>query len=181
MSSDLPTLTGVLTCNAQVDLLEAIGVGPHSESPMSYIHLLGADVHSTPANLAACPVQAKSTGERAYSYERWIRFRFTPPFGGITGLRFWVSDYAPNADWQVLFGLVSTYSTPRKDKSEVATSALPTTDPGVGSPNLMLSSIEGMSVAYAPWIVLQAGRVGYGDGDSLQAAYLNFQFAWVQA
>lgn len=156
----------LLLSNPRIELLESIGYGqygPASEqtlAPGHPVHLCGEDVHSG-LTAAAFPIPANNDGTPSYSYERWIRVRFTPPFGLITALRFWVTLSTPiPAGWSLLWGYSNGYQVPTNAMSTIAQSTLPTTDPGHLMPNLGDQQfLRGTHVCYSSYIVLQASFV----------------------
>jgi hypothetical protein len=163
--TDLPTgLDGsTVGSNPLVELLESIGYGvngPASETVVLAshpVHLCGEDAHS-PESALDNPIQANSDGTPSYSYERWVRVRFVPPFGVINALRFWVDMAAPIPDgWQIFWGWANGYQVPTVSQSQVAVSMLPLVDPGPLMPNFGDGvALSGNSVKYTPYIVLQA-------------------------
>ena len=173
---------------ATVDLIEAIGASQSIQVVTSDVHLLGADAHSGAGNYdySLSPIAGSGT---VHSYERWIRLRFTPPFSEVRSFRFWVEPLALLPGWSLKYGVTTTYSTPVNTASAIATSALPTTDPGTGSPNCGGTvRLPGTGVQYSNWIVMQATAVtstapiGAFQGFSLGGLLIpvTFQAAWIE-
>lgn len=161
--SDVPTdVDSNVASNPRIELLESVGYGsrgPASEivlEPTRAVHLCGQDVHS-PTLAAEFPIPANSDGTPTYSYERWIRVRFTPPFGLIGQFRFWVDPVEIPAGWQVLWGWTYGYQVPTAGESAVALSALPTADPGPSLSNFGdPGSFTGTQTRFSAYLVLQA-------------------------
>ena len=72
------------------------------------------------------------------SFECWFRGRWTGTFNRISDVRFWQSTaFAPSTGLQVFFnGVQETYLTPASVTSSIATSSVPTTDPGTANVNI---------------------------------------------
>lgn len=159
--------------NALVEVVEAIGAAPDSERTVTGFSLVADDRHST--DLHPTYLARKSNGAPVYTCERWVRLRFTPPFGALANVRFWVDNYAPEDGWEVLWGISDAYQKPNLDASTVAVATVPSSDPVTS--NLDLDLVTGGEVAYTPWIVLQARWVGNAPGP-IQSAPLNWRFEW---
>jgi hypothetical protein len=175
-TNDLPVLGRTVRAGALVEMTEAIGVAPDSEKVVSSISLVAGDYHSTdtPATL----IKRNSDGSPAFTCERWIRLRISPPFGAIANLRFWINNYAPNAGWQLYWGISNVYQKPNLNASRVAISPVPTVDPVTG--NLGMGFLTGGQVQYSPWIVLQARWLGSSPGP-IQSTPLNYRFDWSES
>jgi hypothetical protein len=171
--SDLPTLGTVVPGGATVHLVEAIGDGPSLELIANTISLAEADVLSGAAIFSK--LRRFSDGRPAYTRERWVRLQFSPPFGDITKLRFWVDDYSPSSGWDLYWGQSAFYRKPVGDLSSFAGVTVPTTDPVASNLGLIRS---GELVASA-WVVLQAhwtGSIG-----PMQATPIHIRFAWTES
>jgi len=85
-----------------------------------------ADV-ATPATYAANPILFGTN-----SYEVWLRFMFTGSFNQIRDVRFWESaNFAPSTGLQIMFkGTQTIFLPPATVTSSIATSSIPTSDPG---------------------------------------------------
>lgn len=176
--------------SATVDVIEQIGSGDAALTDQ-FVHLLSGDIHSsqTAAGFALAPVPDVGSGV-AYTYERWIRLRFTPPFSSVFSFRFWVSNLdVPPSGWTLTWGTTPNFQPPVNVASSIAVSALPTSDPGRVSPNAGgLTRLAGTGTQYSDWIVLQAAVdmsvappgpiLGYGTGGALNPLQLNF--AWIE-
>lgn len=138
-----------------VDLVEAVGAGPSSEIVVTDVpvNLCGQDVHS-PGDAADNPVPANLDGSPSYSYERWLRVRFVPPFGEVSNFRFWIDPTSIPSGWAVNWGYTEVYTTPTNSRSLIATRQLTQEDPG--STNIGVSNpITGEDTRYSPYLVLQ--------------------------
>lgn len=179
MSGDLPTPITRVTSGALASLVEAVGPGPSSEYHVSTVDLYSVDAHS--GTSTGSYLLKNSDDSTPYSCERWVRIRFSPPYGTISNIRFWVDNYAPIAGWEINWGTALTYNTPRVgSRSQIAMSPLPQTDPG-GS-NIAINDRETLAVGFGStiftdWIVLQAAWKGAVYG-AIQPAPLNLTFAW---
>lgn len=174
MTNDLPALsTGPIHMDGLVEITEAIGAAPDSERIVTGFSLVAVDRHS--ADRHPIYLARNSNGAPAYTCERWVRLRFTPPFGALANVRFWVDNYAPEDGWELLWGISDAYQKPSLDASTVAIHPVPTSDPVTS--NLALDIVTGGAVAYSPWIVLQARWVGSVPGP-IQSAPLNWRFGW---
>jgi hypothetical protein len=105
------------------------------------------------AGYTANPIQAGNN-----SYEKWLRAHFSGAFNRIDGVRFWMStNYSPSTGLHVFFnGQQATYLQPANGTSSIATSSIPTADPG--STNVSINgSLSGSLVAsgYTDHLVLQ--------------------------
>ena len=108
---------------------------------------------ATPGNYTSNPIVA---GEN--SYEVWLRAHFTDTFNQIDNLQFWMStDFSPNTGLAVKWdGETETYATPTESTSSVATTAVPTSDPGTANVSIGGSLAGNLSSAgYSDYIVLQ--------------------------
>ena len=179
---------------AVVTLEETIGSSPGVTSMVtgSVVHLLAVDLNSR-QNLYAYadyPLRPVDSTTPAYSYERWIRVRFDPPYNTVRQFRFWLGniDPIPNG-WQILWGAAVSYQTPVNTQSAIATSPVPTTDPGA-SPNIGgTTRLAGTGTNYTEWIVLQAvadPAVIAGPGPAMgfdqEGTLIPFEFhvAWIE-
>lgn len=181
MSGDLPSALTRVTSGSLPLFVEAIGPGPRSEYHVSSVNLYSIDAHS--GTSAGNALLKNSDNTTPYSCERWVRIRFSPPFGAISNLRFWVDNYDPVDGWEINWGLALAYNTPRVGtKSQIAISPLPLSDPGVDNPNLTIDEAETLAVGvgstlFTDWIVLQASWKG-GVFGAIQPAPLDLRFAW---
>lgn len=138
-----------------IHLQEAVGLEPDIEDAV-VVHLLSADIHSgLLSSVIPAPLNLNGGSGPIYSYERWIRLAMTPPFVSYHEFRFWVPDFVAEPGWLVTWGTTPSYQAPVNTISTVATSPIPTADPG--SPNLNPGVVfTGDDVHYSDWVVLQA-------------------------
>jgi hypothetical protein len=105
------------------------------------------------ADYAANPITAGSN-----SFETWFRMKWTGSFNRISDVRFWQSTaFSPSTGLQVFWsGTQETYLTPSSGTSSIATSSIPTSDPGTANVNIG-GSLTGCltSSGYSGNIVLQ--------------------------
>lgn len=139
---------------AHLDVLEAVGVGPRSELAVRAPRLLGNDAHSLSSQ--AKPTSLDISGVPVFTFERWLRLRFSPPFGQVSKFRFWVTEMDLPDDWTLNFGTSPDYSTPVQTSSRYAYRAVPTIDPGQDASNVEVVQVVPRGVQYTHWIVLQA-------------------------
>lgn len=178
--TDLPiAIDGTLRTPAIVDVVEAVGYGPDSETVTTEINLLADDMHTVSAYASTSKIPVKADGSLAYSAERWIRLRFMPPFGTATHIRFWIPNYNPNPGWQLYWGLATDYQKPlASDPSSIAIYPVPVLEPTTA--NVSDELLTGNEVQYSPWIVLQAARFPNSLG-SLQLEAFNYRFGWAES
>ena len=92
------------------------------------------------------------------SFECWLKAAFTGSFNRIDGLRFWLStDFSPNTGLSLFWtGTQVTYLQPAAGTSSIATSSIPTADPGTTNVTIG-GNLSGSLVAagYSDHIVLQ--------------------------
>jgi len=104
------------------------------------------------------------------SYEVWLRGHFTGTFNSIQNLQFWKSDGATDTGISIKWdGSGNTaYASPVATTSTVATTAVPTSDPGAANVTIG-SALDGELAAegYSDYIVLQVqSTVEASAGDS---------------
>jgi hypothetical protein len=109
------------------------------------------------------------------SYEVWLQGHFTDTFNSIDNIQFWMStDFSPNTGLSVKWeGEETTYATPVKTASTVATTAVPTSDPGTANVSISGSLAGSLSAAgYSDYIVLQLQTTtGAAAGDTSLATF----------
>ena len=110
------------------------------------------------------------------SYEVYLRGHWTGTFNKIDNLQFWMStDFSPNTGLSVKLAAngVTTYTQPISATSTVATTAVPTSDPG--SENLYIGGASGGSLTaagYSDYVVLQLQTtVSAAAGDTSLAEF----------
>jgi len=119
---------------------------------------------ATPANYSANAITAGDN-----SYEVWLRAHFTGTFTSISNLQFWKSagtfSTGESIDWD---GETEVYVTPVKTESVIATTAIPTADPGTANVSIggnLAGSLD--AAGYSDYIVLQLQTTGATDsGDT---------------
>lgn len=178
---------------ASVAVEEAVGPNRDIIQLGSRLHLLGSDIHSpqTDYGFATAGMSQASSGT-VYSYERWVRLRFEPTYNTLRAFRLWAPNLAGMPPgWTVKYGTTSSYSTPVNAASSVATTPVPTSDPGRNAPNAGgVSRLigTGRDPQFSDWIVLQASAdvsvIGPGPvlGFSLEGTVIpiQFMFAWIE-
>lgn len=163
---------------AYIELLESTGKGPAKELAVTSPKLLGNDAHSYSS--IAKPVRLNADRSPVYTCERWVRMRFSPPFGRVGQFRLWSPTMTLPEGWDVRFGTSLSYRTPSQSPSVYAYTSIPTVDPGVGTPNVVgLTTRNSDGVQYSPWIVFQAILTGPDVDVSEQT--LSFDFGWVES
>jgi len=125
---------------------------------------------ATAANYTSNPIVA---GEN--SYEVWLRAHFTGTFNTVDNIQFWMStDFSPNTGLAVKWeGAEVTYATPVATTSTVATTAVPTSDPGTANVSIGGSLGGSLTAAgYSDYIVLQLQTtVSAAAGDTSLATF----------
>lgn len=163
---------------ATVTMLERLGNGQESES--SYLHVLSADVFSGSArNYANYAIRVDASGVVTYSMERWVRWRFEPPFTQVEDVRFWTPNLVVPEGWTLLYGSTDDFSIPTNAPSSIAVHELPTSKPA--APNAGgVPPLQGTDTRYSKWIVLQASAdddaeigpmLGFEDEDPVGIGY----------
>lgn len=113
---------------------------------------------ATASDYSTNPIVASDTANQGRSYEVWMRAHFTGTFTSITNIQFWRStDFAPNTGLTLYWkGTEVTYATPVTTDSTVATTGVPTSDPGTANVSIG-GSLAGTLAApgYTDYIVLQ--------------------------
>lgn len=124
---------------------------------------------ATPANYTSNPITASDTANQGRSYEVWLRMHFTGTFNVINNLQFWMStNFSPATGLTVYANMArAAYATPVKTDSTIATTAVPTADPGTANISIG-GSLSGTlsAVGYSDYIVLQldvASTAASGD------------------
>jgi hypothetical protein len=167
---------------ATVEIMEAIGYGPDSETlAQSPINLIAVDRHSD----IFAQLQRNADGTAVYSCERWLRLRFTGGSIAASAVRFWIPNLSPRPGWALYYGKSETYRKPTNVRSDIAIFPVPTADPGYDAPNLfpfaVSTSVELDTTAtftqYSPWLVLQTQWQADND-DTFQDTEWEFDFAW---
>lgn len=148
------------------------------------LSLLASDAPS--ADFAASPLSAA----QIRSVERWINLTFEGGYNAIRNLRVWSVDAIP-AGWRVRYGITDTYTSPTAAPSAIATSDLPTTDPGFTAPALLSGNLAiGPDDGTSLWLVLQAtadpstvapGPIGGYIAESNDPGALQLRFAWTES
>jgi hypothetical protein len=141
--------------SATVELVQDKGDG---DVVVSYASVHGNNTLSETANSFMINPLRIIDGSPTRSYERWTRLRFTPPFGAISAIRFWVPNYSATPGWTVRYGTADIFSSPVMTASSIATFVgFPTSDPGEGSPNLGGETpLTGEQVQYSKYLVVQS-------------------------
>jgi len=125
---------------------------------------------ATAANYSSNPIVAGDN-----SYEVWLRAHLTGTFNTVDNIQFWMStDFSPATGlvlkWE---GETVTHVEAVKTESTVATTAIPTTDPGtanVGIGGSLGGSLTG--AGYSDYIVLQLQTtVAAAAGDTSLATF----------
>ena len=126
---------------------------------------------ATAANYSSNPITAGNN-----SYEVWLRMHFTGTFNKIDNLQFWMStDFSPNTGLTVKWNgnNSGSYATPVTSSSSVATTTIPTSDPGTANVSIATSLSGNLSAAgYSDYIVLQLQTtVSAAAGDTSLATF----------
>jgi hypothetical protein len=120
---------------------------------------------TTPSNYTSYPVTAGNN-----SYEVWLRAHFTGTFTTISNLQFWKSDSNTDTGISIKWdGSGNTvYATPINTTSTVATTSMPTSDPGTANVSIAGSLGGSLSAAgYSDYAVMQLQTtVAAAAGDS---------------
>lgn len=125
---------------------------------------------ATASNYSSYPITASDNPDEGRSYEVWLRAHFTGTFNKIDNLQFWMStNFNPSTGLTVYWkgNNVGSYTTPVKTDSTIATTQVPTEDPGTANVSIG-GSLSGSltSPGYSDYIVLQldvASTAASGD------------------
>lgn len=117
---------------------------------------------ATPGNYTSNPITASDTANQGRSYEVWLQAHLTGTFNRIDNLQFWMStNFSPSTGLTVYWkgNGQTTYATPVNTDSTVATSTVPTADPGTANVSVSQngSGLTGYlnAAGYSDYIVLQ--------------------------
>ena len=131
---------------------------------------------NTVANYSTKPITASDTADQGNSYEVWLRAHLTDTFNVIDNFQFWQSTaFSPVTGLTLKYKAnnVGAYQTPVKTTSTIATTSMPTSDPGTANVSIG-GSLSGTLVAagYSDYIVVQL-HVGTtaASGDSSLAVF----------
>lgn len=133
---------------------------------------------ATAANYAANPIIASDTADEGNSYEVWLRGHFTGTFNTVDNLQFWRStNFSPSTGLTVNWGVTDTYATPTTNDSTVATTGVPTSDPG--AENVTIGGAPGgslTSAGYSDYIVLQLNAATTAAAGDTSLATFTLQY-----
>jgi len=131
---------------------------------------------ATASNYTTNPITAGDSANTGNSFEVWLRMHFTGTFNVIQNLRFWMStNFSPSTGISVKWkgNNQTSYATPTTNDSSVATTSVPTSDPGTANVSIGGSLAGTLTAAgYSDYIALQA-HVGTtaASGDSSLAVF----------
>ncbi len=126
---------------------------------------------ATAANYSSNPITAGNN-----SYEVWLRMHFTDTFNKVDNLQFWMStNFSPATGLAIKWNgdTSGAYQTPIKTTSSVATTAMPTSDPGTANVTIGGNLAGYLDAAgYSDYIVLQVQtRTSAAAGDTSLAVF----------
>lgn len=152
--------------------LERYGAAPGSTvDPTSYVHLLSSDVASgNSTNYTNYPITVPPSGSN-YSYERFVRGKWTGTFNNIQNVKFWKSAGTPGTGWTLNAGATTTYVSPVNTSSGIASSAIPTSQ-GAG----LTLTFDGTYSAFAVVQAVVASTAGPGDCISSPGATFSLSY-----
>jgi hypothetical protein len=135
---------------------------------------------ATPGNYTSYPITASDTADQGRSYEVWLRAHFTGTFNKIDNLQFWMStNFSPSTGLTVYWkgNNVGSYQTPVKTDSTIATSTVPTSDPGTANVSIG-GSLSGSltSAGYSDYIVLQLDVASTTPSGDTSLAVFSLQY-----
>lgn len=109
---------------------------------------------ATAANYSSNPIDAGDN-----SYEVWLKAKFTGTFNTIENIQFWRStNFSPSTGLGISWadGGVSAYTQPVSANSSIATTSVPTSDPGSANVSIGGNITGNLSASgYTDYIVLQ--------------------------
>lgn len=163
---------------ATLSMIQHNGAGPTltnvggSGNAWNYMR---ADV-ANPSLYAANPI---TFGQ--HSYEVWLRAMFTGTFNEIRDLRMWMSvDFSPNTGLFLFFrGNQLIYLVPATVSSSIATSSMPTADPGSANISIggNLSGSIITSSGMSDFIVTQLRTTTAAPAGDTSFATLSFSYS----
>jgi hypothetical protein len=114
---------------------------------------------NTAANYSTNPITGSDNPNEGRSYEVWFQAHFTGTFNKIDNLQFWMStNFSPSTGLAVYWkgNNQTSYVTPVKTDSAVATASVPTSDPGTANVSIG-GSLSGYldAAGYSDYIVMQ--------------------------
>jgi len=114
----------------------------------------------------------------SYSYEKWIKGRFTGSFTSVDNLIFWKSDgdYVTGETMKYT-GQATTFATPINTVSTNATTAVPITEPATANVSIG-ESLTGSLTATgdSDFIVLQASVTSYASSGASNQKTFSFSY-----
>ena len=130
------------------------GTNAATESPTgsaTNLNLMNNDSYdSTGTDYQTYPITVPSSFS-AYSYERWIRAKFSGTFNQIDNMKFWKSDGTlSDANLSINAGVTTSGVTPVVTASSIATAAIPTVEGSALNPTNILTS-----AGYSKYVVMQ--------------------------
>lgn len=169
---------------ATVEVIERVGGG--NTQVAEHVHLLGEDVFSGgPLEFGLFPLRPNIDGGWSYSYERWLRLRFQPPFTYVYDFFFWTPDLVVPDNWAIRYGTSQEPVTATNAPSSIAVNPLPTSKPE--EPNIGgVIPLDGTGLRYSDWIVLQAsvnGDASFGPMLGFtgnEPASVRWRFDWTE-
>lgn len=175
------------TEHADVFVHEATGNTGTTVTVDDQLSLLATDTPSVNSDdFAASPLSVS----QVRSVERWINLTFEGGYNAIRNLRVWSADAIPTG-WRIRYGITDSYTTPTVAPSTVATTDLPTSDPGFTAPGLLSGNLAvGPDDRTSRWLVLQAtadpstvapGPIGGYIAESNDPGALQLRFAWTES
>jgi len=130
---------------------------------------------ATPSNYTTYPITAGNN-----SYEVWLRAHFTGAFNKVDNLQFWQSTaFSPSTGLTVKYKAnnVGSYVQPVKTTSTIATTTVPTSDPGTANVSIG-GSLTGSLTApgYSDYIVLQLQTTAAAAAGDTSLATFSLQY-----
>lgn len=130
---------------------------------------------ATPANYSTYPITAGNN-----SFEVWLRLHLTGTFTVVDNIQFWMStDFSPNTGLSIKWkgNNAGSYQTPTASTSSVATSGIPTSDPGTANVSIG-GSLSGQLVAagYSDYIVMQLQTTASAPAGDTSLAVFTAQY-----
>jgi len=129
----------------------------------------------TPANYSTYPITAGNN-----SYEIWLRGHFTGTFNTVDNLQLWQStafDPATGLTLKYKANNVGSYVQSVKTESTVATTAMPTSDPGTANVSIGASLSGALTEAgFSDYIVIQLQTTTDAAAGDTSAAVFTLQY-----
>jgi hypothetical protein len=175
--------------SATLQIVERIGDETELLTSGGYVHLLNSDVHSPQTPDGYSPLLLSH--RNPYSYERWIRARFTGTYLSVRATKFWADNLVVPSGWAVKYGITDTWAPPVATASSIATTNVPRTIPSTSNVD-DTGVLTGPGENYSKWIVIQAHvtnfsaitpgpLLGSTGTEVVIPTMIHYHFGWIES